>query len=373
MKKKILQICHGYSPPFGDVARQWACLFDAKKYDLTTVFLTGEKSDLIANGVGGKVLFFECSSKGLRGLKRKLVKRIRALHLQEQYNFCVAHRYKSIYLALSVRGLKVVGVNHAYGVYDRWFRKALVVQKKNQLVLVGVSDAIRDDIRKALPTFPPEKIQTIYNRINIESVKESQVDRLSARAFLGVAGDGYIFGSVGRLHPDKDYQTLLAGFAKASEEIHDAHLVIIGQGGLESQLKSQVDALGISDKVHFLGFVKDAYRYYKAFDSFVLSSDHEPFGMVLLEAMAAGLPIAYSNCGGSPEVVGSLGISFEVNNPEKLSEALLRLYSDQHSVECDQLDQLDQLDQRVSDYFSDEAVCDVFWGMPALKVLLSGD
>ncbi|MEH6467610.1 MAG: glycosyltransferase, partial [Porticoccus sp.] len=312
MKKKILQICHGYSPPFGDVARQWARLFDGEEYVLTTIFLTGKKDDHVASDVGGEVIFFEYSSKDLRGLKRKQVQRIRALHLQNKYDFCVAHRYKSIFLALAVKGLKVIGVNHAYGVYDRWLRRVLVMSKKSRLILVGVSSAIRDDIRKALPSFPAEQIQTVYNRINVDAVKEKQVGRTSAREFLGISSDGYVFGAVGRLHPDKDYKTLLSGFARVVKDMPGACLVIIGQGSLESQLKSQAEALGISGKVHFLGFVKDAYRYFKAFDSFVLSSDYEPFGMVLLEAMLAGLPIAYSNCGGSPEVVGSLGIPFSV-------------------------------------------------------------
>ena len=83
--------------------------------------------------------------------------------------------------------------------------------------------------------------------------------------------------------------------------------------------------------------------------------------MVLLEAMVAGLPIAYSNCGGGPEVVDSLGIPFEVNNSEELSAALLLLYTDQHSVSCD------HLLQRVSHYFSDESVHDKFWSMSALN------
>jgi glycosyltransferase involved in cell wall biosynthesis len=366
MKRSVLQICHGSSAPFGDVARQWARLFDDSDYDLTTIFLTGKVDEVLAREVGGKVLFFECASRDLSGLKRGLVKRIKALHFQEHYEFCVAHRYKSIYLALSVKGLKVIGVNHAYGVYDKWLRRAFVIHKKNQLLLVGVSDAIRNNIRKSLPSFPAEKVQTVYNRINVESVKEKQVDRLSAREFLGVSGEGYIFGAVGRLHPDKDYQTLLAGFSLAVKKMPGARLVIIGEGRLELELKSQVKNLHIEDKVCFLGFVKDAYRYFKGFDSFVLSSDHEPFGMVLLEAMVAGIPIAYSNCGGSTEVVSSLGIPFELGNSKRLSEALFRLYSHRHGIEGD------QLNQRVRKYFSDEIIFEEFWRMPALKKLLAG-
>jgi glycosyltransferase involved in cell wall biosynthesis len=357
----VIQLCHGYDIPFDDVARQWAGLFDGSPYKVLTVFLTGEPDRAVESLVGGKVIFLGYKSKNLKGLKYAQIKAVRHLHQEYQFELAIAHRYKSIYLALSVKGLKVIGVNHAYGVYDRWLRRVLVMRKKSQLILVGVSNAIRDDIRKALPFFPAEQIQTVYNRINVEAIRAAQVDRSYAREFLGVSSDSYVFGTVGRLHPDKDYKTLLSGFARVSEDMPNACLVIIGQGALESQLKSQAETLNISDKVHFLGFVKDACRYFKAFDSFVLSSDHEPFGMVLLEAMVAELPIAYSNCGGSPEVVGSLGIPFSVSSSEELSEALFQLYTDQHGVMCD------ELSQRVSCYFSDESAYVKFWGMPGLK------
>ena len=365
MKQHILQICHGYAPPFDDVARQWARLFDGDQYSLTTVFLTGKKDDKIAKNVGGRVLFWEYTSKDLRGLKRKLKKRLFNLCQLEPYDLCVAHRYKSIFLALSIKGLKVVGVNHAYGVYDRWLRRVCVLGNKKRLLLVGVSNAVRDNIRQSLPSFPPDKIQTVYNHINVESVRSKQVDRELSRSFLGLSRDHYIFGAVGRLHPDKDYKTLITGFSQAVEKMPNGHLAIIGQGNLKAALIAQAARLGVSDRVHFLGFVKDAYRYFKGFDSFVLSSDHEPFGMVLLEAMSAEIPIAYSNCGGAPEVVGSLGVTFEVGDPDSLSDALSCLYDQQHGVKCE------QLISRIDSCFSDSSAVQNFWGMPALQQLIS--
>jgi hypothetical protein len=59
MKQQVLQICHGYAPPFEDVARQWARLCDGDKYNLTTVFLSGKKDDKSAENVGGKVRVWE--------------------------------------------------------------------------------------------------------------------------------------------------------------------------------------------------------------------------------------------------------------------------------------------------------------------------
>ena len=364
MRKSILQLCHGYSPPFDDVARQWASLFDSSDYKLTTVFLTGQKNQNVAEKVGGEVLFWECTSKDLRGLKRGLKKRLRKFCKEETYDFCVSHRYKAIFLALSIHGLKVIGVNHAYGVYDRWLRRLCVLSKKNRLLLVGVSNAVRDDIRQSLSLFPAEKIQTVYNHLNVAPVKNNQVDRAEARSVLNLSKDHYIFGAVGRLHPDKDYETLISGFAKVSEKMDDAHLVIVGRGGLEEMLIAQADTLGVGDRVHFLGFVKDAYRYFKGFDSFVLSSDHEPFGMVLLEAMLAEMPIVYSDCGGAPEVVGSLGLSFQVGDSEDLSNALLDTYKNQYEFDHE------QLTDRVNSYFSDVAVKNAFWSMSSLKGFL---
>jgi glycosyltransferase involved in cell wall biosynthesis len=364
-KRRVLQLCHGYAPPFDDVARQWARLFDSTDYQLTTIFLTGEEDQQVAESVGGEVLFWEYTSKDLRGLKRGLVKRLRNLCQEKAFDVCVAQRYKAIYLALSISGLKVVGVNHAYGVYDRWLRRLCVLRQKDRLLLVGVSNAIRDDIRESMSSFPAEKIQTVYNHIDVLPVKRNQVDREEARSFLNLSGENYIFGAVGRLHPDKDYETLISGFSKVSEKMPNAHLVIIGRGHLEGNLIAQADALGVGDRVHFLGFVKEAYRYFKGFDSFVLSSDHEPFGMVLLEAMLAEIPIVYSDCGGAPEVVGSLGLPFQVGNSEELSNALLDVYSKQYEFGHK------QLTGRVNSHFSDTAVKNAFWSMSSLKGFLS--
>jgi glycosyltransferase involved in cell wall biosynthesis len=96
----------------------------------------------------------------------------------------------------------------------------------------------------------------------------------------------------------------------------NSQLVILGKGRLEEDLKAGPRAGSVGDRVLFLGQVPEARRYFRAFDVFALSSDHEPFGMVLLEAMAAGVPLLATACGGAKEVVEGVGILFPLGDAE---------------------------------------------------------
>lgn len=324
--KWILQLCHSYGAPFDDVARQWQVLFDDTQYKVLTVFLTGEPNDDVVKLVGGQVIFLGYKSKDIRGLKRKQINDIANLNKEYQFELAIAHRYKPIYIATHIKSLRVFGVAHAYDVFDGFWRKKYIQTCKDRLTLIGVSNAIRDDVKAALPRYPQGKIQTIYNRVNVERLQAGQINKEQARLFLGLPKEAYIVGNVGRLHPDKDQETLIAGFAKALPNLNNGLLVIIGDGRLDSELKQQVAELGITKSVLFLGRVADAWKYFKAFDVFALTSNYEPFGMVLLEAMVANIPVVSSNVGGAPEVVGDTGILFPLGHSAELANALKSLF-----------------------------------------------
>ncbi|MFT7299773.1 MAG: glycosyltransferase involved in cell wall biosynthesis [Porticoccus sp.] len=363
----VLQLCHGCGPPFDDVARQWAALLSETPYKVLTVFLTGEKNSSIEDLVGGRVLFLGYKSKDLKGLKRAQIKAVRHLHKEYQFSFAIAHRYKAIYIATHISEIDVIGVGHAYGVYDRLLRKYYVMRHARRLTLVGVSNAIRDDARRALPKFPQEKIQTVYNRINLEKIQKGQISREESRQQFGLEKSDFVVGSVGRLHPDKDQKTLIAAFAAAFDQVPSVKLAVVGRGRLEKELKRQVQELGCAERVVFVGKVPEAWRYFKAFDVFVLSSHFEPFGMVLLEAMAAEVPIISSNCGGAPEVVGDQGLLFNVGDVSKLSSLLREFYKSdiQYRQEITAV-----LSRRLDKHFTDEAVRNDFWEKPLNKGLL---
>ena len=367
-ERHVLQFCHGYDGPFLDCARQYASLFAGTGYRVTTVFLTGTADAEIAAGCASdEVLFMEYSSSDIRSLKLGAIADLRKIVASRNFSFCIAHRFKPVYIALLGTRLPVIGVHHAFGDYQRRTRRLFVHVFRKRLSLLAVSDAVRDDIRHCLPRWPASRIQTLYNRIDPDALQAHQVPRDEARCTLGLDVDAWVVGNVGRLHPDKDQATLLRGFAAALPYLPaNSQLAILGKGRLERSLKELSLELGIADRVLFLGQVPDARRYFRAFDVFALSSDHEPFGMVLLEAMAAGVPLLATACGGAEEVVEGVGILFPLGDAEHMAQGLQHLAAmdDLQRRQCAEL-----MLERLRERFSDQAVRKAFWRLPQVLEL----
>lgn len=365
---RVLQFCHGYDGPFLDCARQYASLFEGRGYKVTTVFLTGKADPQVVAGCAcDEVLFLEFSSKAVRGLKLGAIAALRRIARERRFSFCIAHRFKPIYVALLATDLAVIGVHHAFGDYQRRGRRLFANLMRKRLSLLGVSDAVRDDMRRCLPSWPAERIQTLYNRIDVEALQAELVPRDEARRVLGLDPQAWIVGNVGRLHPDKDQATLLRGFAQALPGLAGgARLAVLGKGRLEGELKALAAELGIAERVDFLGQVADARRYFQAFDVFALSSDHEPFGMVLLEAMAAGVPLLATACGGAREVVEGVGVLFPLGDAAQLANGLKHLAG----LDAGQRGACaTAMLQRLHERFSDQAVRQEFWQLPQVKAL----
>ena len=104
--------------------------------------------------------------------------------------------------------------------------------------------------------------------------------------------------TVGSLKGEKNHPLLLRAFAKLSRP--NAHLLILGQGHNEAILRSLATELGIEERVVFAGFHADPYPFYATADLFVLSSDYEGFGNVIVEALSFGLPVVSTDCPSGP-------------------------------------------------------------------------
>ena len=113
------------------------------------------------------------------------------------------------------------------------------------------------------------------------------------------------FGTIARLVPQKDFPTLLGAFANVTRTIPGAHLYVVGDGPLSSDLQELTDSLEISNSVHWLGRTKYIQEFLANLDVFVLTSVYEGFGLVLLEAMERSLPILAANNSAIPEVLGA--------------------------------------------------------------------
>lgn len=362
---RVLQFCHGYDGPFLDCARQYAALFDGTGYRVTTVFLTGKSDPEVAEkSHSDEVIFLEYSSAAIRGLKLAAIRDLRKICQERQFLFCIAHRSKPTYIACLATTLPVIGVHHAFGDFDRLGRKLFARAFGKRLHLVAVSNAVRDDIRRALPDWSAASIQTLYNRIDLKAVQAEQLDRTEARSALGLPENSWVVGNVGRLHPDKDQATLLRGFANAQAQLPANNvLMVIGAGRLESALRELASELGVGERVVFSGLVPNARRLFKAFDLFALTSDHEPFGMVLLEAMAAGVPVVCSDCGGAPEVVRGCGKLFPLGDDQALASSLVEAA---RMSPAEIREQKMLMVRRLENDFSDTAARSRFWELPAL-------
>jgi glycosyltransferase involved in cell wall biosynthesis len=362
---RILQFCHGYDGPFLDCARQYAALFAGTRYKVTTVYLTGKPSaEVEAGSASDEVIFLDYSSREVRGLKLKAIRDIRRLPASGDFKLCIAHRFKPVYVALLGTRLPVIGVHHAFGDYRRLSRRLFAGLFKRRLSLLGVSNAVRDDMRESLPAWTAERIETLYNRIDIQALQAELLDRDAAREALGLPVDAWVVGNVGRLHPDKDQATLIRGFAQALPQLPaGSRLAIMGSGRLETSLKELARELSVAEQVLFLGQVPGGRRYFRAFDVFALTSDHEPFGMVLLEAMAAGVPVIGSDCGGGREVLEGVGVLFPLTDAAALAAALRHMaeLDDEQRTLC-----ASHMLQRLETHFSDRAVREAFWGLEAI-------
>ncbi|MDH0893719.1 MULTISPECIES: glycosyltransferase [unclassified Pseudomonas] len=362
----ILQFCHGYDGPFLDCARQYAALFAGTPYKVCTVYLTGAPSAEVEQGsASDEVIFLDYSSRQVRGLKLAAIRDFRRIAASRDFALCIAHRFKPIYIALLGSALPVIGVHHAFGDYQRRSRRLFANTFRKRLALLGVSDAVRDDMRACLPGWPAERIETLYNRIDVAALRAEQVSREAAREYLGLPRDAWVVGNVGRLHPDKDQATLIRGFAQALPQLPAGSLLaIMGSGRLEGSLKALASEFGVSESVRFLGQVPQGRRYFRAFDVFALSSDHEPFGMVLLEAMAADVPVIGTDCGGGREVVQGVGELFPLGAADELAAALRR------QAKGGDLQSLRQrMQARLEQRFSDQAVRHRFWSLPMCAAL----
>jgi glycosyltransferase involved in cell wall biosynthesis len=115
--------------------------------------------------------------------------------------------------------------------------------------------------------------------------------------------------------------------------------VVIGEGNLHGDLLQLRRELGLEQRVKFLGYLPEAERFLPAFDVFAMSSCMEGLGSIILDAFAAGVPVAATTAGGIPELVrnGETGLLTPVGDASALAASIVRLLDDR--VEADQLSQ----------------------------------
>ncbi len=188
------------------------------------------------------------------------------------------------------------------------------------------SKFMKNDLQR-LFGLPYEKINVVANGINSTAYSGVEKDYDFRRQYA--ADNEKIILFMGRLVYEKGVQHLISAMPKILENYHDAKLVIAGKGGMLDELKAQVEAMGLGQKVYFTGYLnaKQVSKMYKCADISVFPSTYEPFGIVALEAMLAGVPTVVSDVGGLNEIVehGVDGMKSYAGNPNSLADSILEL------------------------------------------------
>lgn len=169
---------------------------------------------------------------------------------------------------------------------------------------------------------PPEKVEVIPNGIDLTKYGVS-VDRWSVRSRYGVQPNEKLVLCVGRLVPQKGVEHLIRAVPNINRRYPEAKFIIVGDGWLRDHLEGLAQSTGYRWKIMFTGFIPDqeVVALMSSADVLVVPSVYEPFGIVALEGMAAGVPVVVSQVGGLAEVIDHdrTGVFVYPGKPESIA------------------------------------------------------
>lgn len=201
-------------------------------------------------------------------------------------------------------------------------------------VLVANSNYVRGYFASAL-LVRETRLRLVYNGVDSAWFSGAQEGpEGSTRRSLRIPEEGRVIAWTGRLHPDKGIETLIEAAPTVVQRVPSAFFVIVGTGKHQSALEATAERVGMSDRVVFAGSQRDVRSTLAVAEVFAYPSlRREGFGLAVVEAMAAGVPVVASDCGGICEVVesGETGLLVEAGDSEALAAAIVELLED-HSL-----------------------------------------
>lgn len=262
------------------------------------------------------------SSRTLRSLKPDLV------HVAFAWTTTGGSR---LWLAAQCGIPSVISVHNSFppAALTPWHDRLAAQAFKSVRGIYGVSDSALHRFEAIYGRYFPSGVtlRTLHNFVDTDLFVPSQQMREETRAQLQVPADAPLIGSVGRIDKQKDPLGVARVFARVLRELPKAHLVYVGRGPLEGELKREVSRLGIACQVHFAGFRTDVHRYYPALDVHLLLSKQEGFGISSVEAMSCGIPVVASDVPGTRDILQGreAGVLVPHGDEEAAASAVVRL------------------------------------------------
>ena len=269
---------------------------------------------------------FRCSRRFARFCRKQ---RVTLIHAQQYGPF-----FYSALGRLVSRDIPILYTEHGLG-YPHWnypkrkriLANRLLLRRRDRVLAVG--NTVRESVVANLG-IPPDRVEVVYNGVNLEQYHKDPASRAEARADLGFQDDHVVVVQVARLEPVKDHLTAIRAIARLAGSRPKLRLVLVGDGPERPRIEALIAELGLQRQVRLLGMRRDVPRLLSAGDVFLLSSISEGVPLTLIEAMACGLPCASTRVGDIPEIVvhGETGLLAEPASPESLSACLQQLAGD---------------------------------------------
>lgn len=198
--------------------------------------------------------------------------------------------------------------------------------------LFGITQRVTDDLKRFLPESVRDRVEVLYYGVDAPDLFDEDV-RKAQRQKLGISDDQFLVGLIGRIKEYKGQHLLVEAVELAASDQRNIAAVIVGRAMepdyLEG-LKQRVKAKGLEQQIQFLDFTNEPQKLMQACDAVALTTREETFGLVLVEAMRAGVAVIGTNSGGVPEIIdhGVNGLLFEPDNSEDLYAKIRKLAED---------------------------------------------
>ncbi|WP_407430174.1 glycosyltransferase [Arcticibacter sp.] len=304
--------------------------FAAAGHDVSVVLMKrdGEYIDLLDQNV--KIIFFKSIDK------TKLLRSFSSILKEHQFDllftatpslntFTVIGRFLSgvrTKIVISERNNTAVFFKNSSLTLSKLTFLAIPLLYRFADAVVAVSEGLAGSLKK-VALIPKRKIHVIYNPAWSPQLEEQAGTEVSHEWFQ--FPEVPVIITVGRLVPAKNHALLIEAIALLRKDIQ-VRLIILGDGNLKSGLQKKIDDMNLQDCIRLEGFKLNPVSWMSKADLFVLSSDYEGFGNVLVEALAAGLTIVSTDCDFGPSEIlkGGYGYLSPVGNATALASEMAR-------------------------------------------------
>ena len=300
----------------------------AVDHDVTVIYLKGEPqlaAELPANVAVIHVPFDRHCARTVRGHLERI--RPDVVHTQLGHADFIGQ--------WASRKLRVARVCTMQNIYFKWdWRDRLIFAAYRVLFrrivpnchVLGISNSVTRHVEQRLGV-PPDRSTMMYLAIPDVAI---DADRAALRRELAIPDDAFCVLFVGRLRVQKSVPTLLRAAAILRRDVPHLRVLLVGEGGEQPALEALTDELGLRDVVEFRGVTATPERYFAAADLFALPSVFEGFGLVVLEAFRAGLPVVATRIEGPSELIddGENGYLVPTEDPDALAARITELAAD---------------------------------------------